>query len=65
MRRNHRPHRGLQDYLAAVRSEIMDPKNRHTVKSNISEGEKEALKELVKLQKERKIVIRPCDKGRG
>ena len=45
--RNNRPHKNLQDYLAAVRSKIMDPKNCHTVKSNISEWEKEALKELV------------------
>ena len=51
--------------VAAVKSEIMDPKNRNVVKSNISEGEKEALKELVKLQKERQIVIRPCDNGAG
>ena len=63
--RNHRTSRGLQDYLSAVKSEIMDPKNRHKVQSNLNEGEKEALKQLVKLQKERKIVIRPCDKGAG
>jgi hypothetical protein len=63
--RNYRAPRGLQDFLAAVKSEIMDPKHRHKVKSNISEGEKEALKELVKRQKERQIVIRPCDKGAG
>ena len=63
--RNHKTHRGLQDYLAAVKSEIMDPKNRHKTSSNLSQGELEALKELVKLQKERKIVIRPCDKGAG
>ena len=63
--RNHRPPKGLQDYLTAVKSELMDPKNRHQAKSNITEGEKEALKQLVKLQKDRTIVIRPCDKGAG
>ena len=46
--RNHKTHRGLQDYLAAVKSEIMDPKNRHKTSSNLSPGEQEALKELVK-----------------
>ena len=63
--RNHRAPKGLNDFLAAVKSDIMDPKNRNVVRSNISEGEKEALKELVKLQKERQIVIKPCDKGAG
>ena len=51
--------------MAAVNSDIMDPKNRHKVSSNISKEEKEALKELIKLQKERQIVIKPCDKGAG
>ena len=63
--RNRRPPRGLTDYLAAVKSDLVDPKNRHQAKSNLTEGEKEALKELVKLQKQRIIVIRPCDKGAG
>ena len=63
--RNHSAPKGLQDYLVAVKSEILDPKNRYKVDTNISEEEKEALKELIKLQKERKIVIRPCDKGAG
>ena len=53
------------NYLAAVRSEITDPMNRHKVKSNITVEEKEALKELIRLQKERQIVIKPCDKGAG
>ena len=49
--------RGLQNFLAAVNSDIMDPKNRHKVSSNISMEEKEALQELIKLQKKRQIVI--------
>ena len=40
-------------------------KSRQKVKSNITEEEKEALKELIRLQKERQIVIKPCDKGAG
>ena len=43
----------------------MDPKNRNRVRSNLSDEEKEALWTLVKLQKERQIVIKPCDKGAG
>ena len=61
----HRAPKGLYDYLAAVQSDILDPKNRNKVTSNISNEEKEALKELIKLQRERKIVIKPCDKGAG
>ena len=63
--RNHKSPKGLQDYLAAVKSDIVDPKNRWKVTSNISEDEKDALHHLVKLQKERQIVIKPCDKGAG
>ena len=50
--KNHRTPKGLLDYLTAVKSEIVDPKNRNKVKSNLPEDEKEALRELVKLQKE-------------
>ena len=35
------------------------------VRSNISTEENEALKLLIILQKERKIIIKPCDKGAG
>ena len=34
--RNYRSPKGLQDYLAAVKSDIMDPHNRNKVKSNLS-----------------------------
>ena len=61
----HTAPRGLRDCLAAVKSEIADPKNRRRVVSNIKEDEKEALHKLVRLQKERQIVIKPCDKGAG
>ena len=51
--------------MAAVKSEIIDPKNRHKVTNNLTIEEKEALNTLVRLQKERRIVIKPCDKGAG
>ena len=63
--RNHTAPRGLRNCLAAVKSELADPKNRHRVTSNIKEDKKEALHKLVKLQKERQTVIKPCDKGIG
>ena len=63
--RNHKAPKGLSDFLAAVKSDILDPKNRNKVKSNLPDNEKEALKELIKLRRERKITIKPCDKGAG
>ena len=44
--RNYRSPKGLQDCLAAVKCDIMDPHNRNRVKSNLSQEEKEALKQL-------------------
>ena len=43
----------------------MDPKNRNTVKCNLPVEEVAALKELIKLQRERVIMIKSCDKGAG
>ena len=43
----------------------MDPKNRTNEKCNLPHDEILALKELVRLQRERVIVIKPCDKGAG
>ena len=63
--RNHKTPLELKNYLAAVKSDLLDPKNRHKVKPNLPEDELKALLELIKLQKERKIVIKPCDKGAG
>ena len=63
--KNHKLPRGLQDCLAAIKYKITDPKNRRKVPSNLTYEEKEALNTLVKLQKNREIVIKPCDKGAG
>ena len=43
----------------------MDPRNRNEEKCNLPQEEINALKELIKLQKDRNIIIRPCDKGAG
>ena len=63
--KNYKIHKGLKTFLGAVKSEIMDPKNRNKVQCNIPQDELEALLDLIKLQKEGKIVIKPCDKGAG
>ena len=43
----------------------MDHRNRNNVPSNLPQMEIQAMKELIKLQKEKTIVIKPCDKGAG
>ena len=63
--KNYKIPDGLKTYLGSIKSEIMDHKNRNDVKCNLPKNEIEAIKELIKLQKERIIVIKPCDKGAG
>ena len=58
------PH-GLKTFTNGVKSEIVDTKNRIKVSCNLTSEEQEALKELVKLQKNKTIVIKQCDKGAG
>ena len=43
-------------FLNSVKSEIFDYKNRNKGKCNIPSGEKEALGELIKLQKQEKTL---------
>ena len=63
--KNYKMPNGLRTYVTAVKSEIIDPKNRNKVKSNLTVEEQQALKDLVRLQKEKKYVIKQCDKGAG
>ena len=51
--------------LNSIRSEIMDPLNRNTENSNLPKVKIQALKELIRLQKERIIIIKAADKGAG
>ncbi len=54
----------LSDFLTGVRNELLGTKlNR--IRPNVPKEELEALNELTKLQKECKIIIKPCDKGAG
>ena len=63
--KNYKMPNGLRTYVTAVKSKIMDPKNRNKVKNNITFEDQQALKDLIKLQKEKNIVIKQCDKGAG
>ena len=62
---NHNTPAGLKTYLNSVKSEIMDPRNRNIEKCNLPQDELNALKDLIKLQRERIITIKACDKGAG
>ena len=51
--------------MDSIKSEIRDPDNRNFEKSNLPPDEIHALKELVRLQRERIITIKAYDKGAG
>ena len=65
MPKDHITPHGLTTFLNSIRSEIMDPKNRNEEKCNLPKEEIEALTDLINLQKDRKVVIKACDKGSG
>ena len=65
MPKNYSVTERLKVFLNAIKSEIQDPRNRNKVECNLPEDEMQALKELISLQRERKIVIKACDKGAG
>ena len=65
MPQNYSVPEGLKIFLGAVKSEITDPRNRNSKECNLPIEEINALKELIKMQRDRKIVIKPCDKGAG
>ena len=55
----------LKIFLSSIKSELSDPRNRNKEDCNLPINEIHALKQLITLQKERKIVIKACDKGAG
>ena len=63
--KNHPTPSGLKIYLAAVKSDILDPKNRHKNKNNLTPGEKQALSALISLQKQKKLSLNLVIKERG
>ena len=49
----------LKTMLSAVKSEIMDPQNWNKARPNLP------FNDLIKLQKNKVITLKPCDKGAG
>ena len=65
MPKNYAVPEGLKVFLNSVKSELTDPRNRNKEECNLPVDEINALKQLIQLQKDRKIVIKACDKGAG
>ena len=65
MPKGHSTPEELKVFLSSIKSELSDPRNRNKVNCNLPEKEVIALKELIQLQKNRHIIIKPCDKGAG
>ena len=63
--KNYTVPQGLKTFLGAIKSEIMDHRNRNNIPCNIPPEEIAALKDLIKLQRDRVITIKACDKGTG
>ena len=59
--KNYTTPEDLKVFLNSVRSDFMDPRNRNSIPNNLPNDELEALKHLQKLQRDRKIIIKPCD----
>ena len=63
--KNHKTPDDLKVYLEAAKWELIDNKNRTKTECNLPSEEVKAIKELIQLQKDRIITIKPCDKGAG
>ena len=63
--RNHQIPKNLKICLSSIKSEIMDPYNRNKAEPNLPKHEFQAIKELIRLQRDRIITIKMCDKGAG
>jgi hypothetical protein len=63
--KNHTTPELLKNILASVRSEFSDRRNCNQAEDNLPVEELAALKDLINLQKNKKIVIKACNKGAG
>ena len=63
--KNYSVPEGLKIFLSSIKSEIQDPRNRNQALPNLPDDEIEAMKQLIQLQRERKIVVKASDKGAG
>ena len=55
----------LNTFINSVKAEIINPKNRLKVSCNQLGEEIAALRDLVKLEREKKIVMKQCNRGAG
>ena len=55
----------LKRFLNATASDLLDSDNRNKVFKNLPVDEQEALIELMELQRNRVITLKPADKGAG
>ena len=63
--KNYKVPNGFKTFLSAIKSEILDPRNRNSAECNLSPDKIAALKKLIVLQRQRIITIKACDKGAG
>ena len=63
--KNYSTPKELRVFLDSIESELHDPRNRNEDICNLPVEELNALKEIITLQRERKIVVKACDKGAG
>ena len=63
--KNYKTPNKLKTFLGAIKSELTDPQNRNPAKCNLPTPQLKALKELIQLQKEKRIIIKRCYKGAG
>ena len=63
--KNHKTPEKLKMFIHAATSDLLDSKTRNKVHNNLPPEELEALKQLIELQKNRVITIKPADKGAG
>ena len=63
--KKHKTPEKLKMFLHATTSDLLDTKTRNKVHNNLPPEELEALKQLIELQKNRVITIKPADKGAG
>ena len=65
MPKNHSTPEDLKIFLPSLKSEITDPRNRNMEECNLPVNDLNAHRELIRLQKDKIIVIKACDKGAG
>ena len=63
--RGHRPPQAQLDFESANRLNLLSPRNLKKISLNSTEQQRAALKDLVTLQRERVLVIKPADKNPG